>query len=1020
MRPLRLTMQAFGPYAGREVVDFKAALDSGLFGIYGPTGSGKSSIFSAISFALFGESAKGDQDPSTLRSDHARPDCLTEVELVFEIGKEKYLIRRQPEQMRPMARGEGETKERHSAWLFDVTGIATDDISNDNCGKVLAEKKTTDVEEELTRRLKYGSKQFRQIVLLPQGKFETFLTANTNDRLAILRELFDVSIYKRLAQKMKDDAKAAKDKIQADQRVYAERLKQESFDTLEALVAGVAQEKIKQEASQEAAKAAQAKASAAEKTLTQAMHTEKAFIENAAAIAALRALEAKSDEIKSNKAKMTGARLARSLVDIDKATETARLTGAVAKRAKEAAIKAHATAKAAAEAAAKVLLQEQAKDKELNVLRERHGDLKRYRFTLDGAKGFEAALATAIGEAKKAEAAFAVAQKAHKDLVQSHVDKTAALKAAVVVTEQQTQLSAQLRDVQQACGAAVQHEKASKAVTDSQSAVGGLEKQHATSSKSLESAKAAFDRAETALSGVQALHLAEKLRPGERCPVCGSTEHPAPATGDARDAGLNDAFKQARSTLEKAHEAKEEVNRLISASNATLAAHRTALDALEKPTQSVAAITSQETELQHKFRALGPVADLTILQSARDLLEGQIAKAAESNEAARALHGDAKTKTAAARAALETALEAVPESRRDTTALEAAIAATDADIKQREAALKAAGDAERLAKEALIGAAKDEGNTNKNYDNAFAAIESADKALAQRLAENGLTPDQYAAHKANILQIETLEAAIDGYAKDLAAANDRAGRAKNAIKDIERPDIAALTAANQQAATARDLALGKAATDKARADQLEALSIILATSRAAIGKAEADFAPVGAIADAFNGQNIARMELETFAIAAMFDRVLEAANLRLGPMTSGRYRLEREQEAVKGGGRRGLGIAVHDIHTGRARATSTLSGGETFMAALALALGLSDIVESVSGGIHLDAIFIDEGFGSLDSEALNQALQTLQDIVGQSRAVGLISHVDAVQQAIPNGFFISKSMSGSHVVQKGY
>ena len=162
------------------------------------------------------------------------------------------------------------------------------------------------------------------------------------------------------------------------------------------------------------------------------------------------------------------------------------------------------------------------------------------------------------------------------------------------------------------------------------------------------------------------------------------------------------------------------------------------------------------------------------------------------------------------------------------------------------------------------------------------------------------------------------------------------------------------------------------------------------------------------------------MELETFAIAAMFDRVLEAANLRLGPMTSGRYTLEREQDAGKGAGRRGLGIAVFDIHTGRARATSTLSGGETFMAALSLALGLSDVVESVSGGIHLDAIFIDEGFGSLDSEALSQALQTLQDIVGQSRAVGLISHVDTVQQAIPNGFFISKSMSGSHVTQKGY
>ena len=150
----------------------------------------------------------------------------------------------------------------------------------------------------------------------------------------------------------------------------------------------------------------------------------------------------------------------------------------------------------------------------------------------------------------------------------------------------------------------------------------------------------------------------------------------------------------------------------------------------------------------------------------------------------------------------------------------------------------------------------------------------------------------------------------------------------------------------------------------------------------------------------------------------MFDQVLQAANLRLQPMSSGRYSLEREFEG-KGGGRRGLGICVHDIHTGKARATATLSGGETFIAALSLALGLSDIVESVSGHIRLDTIFIDEGFGSLDTDndtgTLDQVLQTLQDLVGDNRAVGLISHVQLVQHAIPNGFTIKKTATGSHV-----
>ena len=199
MRPLRLTLQAFGPYPDRQVVDFADALKSGLFGVYGPTGAGKSSIFSAISFALFGEPAKGEQDAASLRSDHAPADVLTEVELVFELGAKRYCIRRRPDQDRPALRGGGVTRERHCAWLFDVTGMPVDEVSENNSGKALAEKKVSDVAAQVERLLGYGPAQFRQIVLLPQGRFETFLTAKTDDRLRILRDLFDVSLYRSLA-----------------------------------------------------------------------------------------------------------------------------------------------------------------------------------------------------------------------------------------------------------------------------------------------------------------------------------------------------------------------------------------------------------------------------------------------------------------------------------------------------------------------------------------------------------------------------------------------------------------------------------------------------------------------------------------------------------------------------------------------------------------------------------------------------------------------------------------------------
>ncbi|PLU61157.1 AAA family ATPase, partial [Sinorhizobium medicae] len=209
-----------------------------------------------------------------MRSDHADPGCLTEVELIFELGGNKYLVRRRPEQMRPAQRGGKETKEAHCAWLFDVTDIPLDEITPENQGIPIVEKKVSEVRDELERRLGYGKEQFRQIVLLPQGRFEKFLAANTNDRLAILRDLFDVSLYKRLTQKMKDEAKAAEEKIRADRRACESRLEQEGFATLEELSAGAQQAQEEQKTEAAAAEAAKTNATLAEQKLAAAREVE--------------------------------------------------------------------------------------------------------------------------------------------------------------------------------------------------------------------------------------------------------------------------------------------------------------------------------------------------------------------------------------------------------------------------------------------------------------------------------------------------------------------------------------------------------------------------------------------------------------------------------------------------------------------------------------------------------------------------------------------------------------------------
>lgn len=240
MRPLRLTIQALGPYSDRQVIDFRDAVNAGLFGIYGSTGSGKSTIFSAMTFALFGEAAKSEQEAPSLRSDHADPSLTTEVEFVFDIGERRFVVVRRPDQVRPKLRGEGETTSKHEAFLFDATGMALDEINEEQRGKIIEEKKVRTVDLAIEDLLGYGSEQFRQIVLLPQGRFEKFLSAKTKERLDILRDLFDVSLYRKLTEKLKADAEIVERRVREERELCARRLASEGFESTDALTAGIA------------------------------------------------------------------------------------------------------------------------------------------------------------------------------------------------------------------------------------------------------------------------------------------------------------------------------------------------------------------------------------------------------------------------------------------------------------------------------------------------------------------------------------------------------------------------------------------------------------------------------------------------------------------------------------------------------------------------------------------------------------------------------------------------------------
>lgn len=1023
MRPIKLTMTAFGPYAGREVVDFRDAVASGLFGIYGSTGSGKSSIFNAMTFALFGEASHSEQDTASLRSDHAVDNVLTEVEFIFELGSSRYLIRRTPDQLRPALRGNGETKDVHKAWLFDVTGIDLDEITEANPGKIIAEKKVSQVKEAVLERLGYGAEQFRQIVLLPQGKFETFLTAKTDERMKILRDLFDVSLYRKLTQTLKEQAKEAEDAVMIDRRACARRLEQEGYESPDALKVGIAAARNGQ-AEAEKILAVTAEASVlASKALVDANQVDAEFVAQERAQLALQALLSKAAEMGAADTKLKNARKAESLLDIYSALEVAQTAVTKAEDLLTAAESANKKAASAKDEAAKQLSAQNALSVEREDQRRRVEELARHTTTLTQAGSLMTDWQNAQSNEAEAKTVSDQAEATYGQIARQQLEAQAQAKREQSKSLQRSKISAELTKAKQVLEETAAHAEAKRLWSEATDQATQAVANHVDTQTHLENAQKRFDAAEKALAEAQAQHLAEKLEAGQPCSVCGSKSHPAPATGSAESAGLDEAFRDARTQLEAKRTENAKAAEMSSAAKARAEDRKSNLEKIPDPQSTYETSQQKIDELKDRLSVLGPEVDIAYIEASVVRLTEQATDANSGVAKARAVLDESKIATALAKQAYDSALGSIPEALRSESALLTASQSADLDLKTMLAALETAQENAERTREVDISCSKDLESAEKLLNGAKTQCRAAEETFADRLRQHSLSLEQFETHKTDIAQIEILSADIAAHKEALAIAKDRLKTATETIQKKQRPDLEALEQTNLAAETAKNADAEKVARLNAKTQQLESLLTSIAAELARIEKVEQDTVALRELAALFNANNVAKLDLETFAIGAMFDQVLQAANLRIQPMTSGRYSLERELDG-KGGGRRGLGISVHDTHTGKTRATATLSGGETFIAALALALGLSDIVESVSGNIRLDTIFIDEGFGSLDTEndtgTLDQVLQTLQNLAGRNRAVGLISHVPLVQQAIPNGFSITKTAVGSHVETRGF
>lgn len=991
MRLHRLRVQAFGPFAGVEEVDFDDLCSGGLFLLHGPTGAGKTSVLDAVCFALYGSVPGARADGvARLRSDHAPADLAPEVVCELTVGHRRFEVTRSPAWQRPKRRGAGRTTEPARTLLRErVAGEWVPRSSrNDEASQLL-----TDV-------LGMGLEQFTKVVLLPQGEFAAFLRAGAEERRPLLQRLFGTDRFaaveawlgeeRRRLTRAVDDADAHVDRLlaQAHQAVAGLAVpgppdEPDAVRRIQALHAVVTEHAGRCRAEHAAAAADRA-------ALTRRHDAERSRAERANRLAAARA-EAADLEAAS------GART-EAAAELREARRAAQVAG-------------HLQAlwhleERRAEAARNRLSREQAA---VSQDAPDAGDDEAVREHLDAVRRELARLGELAASEAEAQRLRVRAGELSTELSVADRQVRDEDGAARARHDERARLDERLRDLDgeaSGLGAAQAAVRAAEATFVGAREAERLAGEVAAAADVVRDATDAAQRARDAwldarerrLAGM-AGELAAGLRDDEPCPVCGALEHPLPAPPAPRPVS-EESEEEARRTCEDAERMRSRAEGQLAQLRERLAAEQ-ATAAGRTPPEARRGLDDARGRVRRATTAASEAAATRTRLATLD---------AEDDDARQRRDGLAE------RAAVLRADEAACRAR--ATQLEQAVARScgeDPDLGTRTARLA------RLASclDALLQARTHERSAAASADHARDAALGASGAAGF----DGLASAEAAARPAD--RIAALERLVRGYDDRLAAnraalADPDLAAAAAAGDDPEEltRSVAALHASLVDAderldAAARALALAdSAATSLADLVEHAAADVAAATP---LREQHAVVDSLARCAEGTGGDNTLRMRLSAFVLAARLEQVAEAATLRLARMSGGRYALVHSDAAERRGARSGLGLRVVDAWTGLERDTGSLSGGESFLASLALALGLADVVQAEAGGTAIETLFVDEGFGTLDDETLEEVMATLDGLREGGRAVGLVTHVAELRQRIPQRLEVVKTRSGSHL-----
>lgn len=1011
MKPIKLTMQAFGPFAKTETIDFEKLGSNALFLINGPTGSGKTSILDAICFALYGETTSNERQGIQMRCDLASPQLLTEVTLDFSLHGKVYRVTRAPEQEAPKARGEGLTVRKHTASLYELGET-----------EKLITSKTTQVKTEITNIIGLNETQFRQVMVLPQGKFRELLLATSKEREEIFGQLFETDIYKKIEYALKDKASSiskAKDEfdnqIRGALQVAGVTSEAELTEQREMLSVQFASAQKREQESL-------AQLNAVKTEIQKAETLSNEFKKREQAEAALHLHLQQTETISAHQLQLDNAKKASRIelpyIKLQNAAQQVQdLNQKVAVLSQDLKV---------ADDVLKTKEQafQQAKEQANRVPR-----LTEQQYQLESMKGklvekveLDSAIAAGLQQKSEFEETLKKyivfrekltqdALQAQKVLEQARIDVASIGSVDAEIKQQQRLMS----DLQKLGNLNQELSKLDVLTSSKQASV--------TQAKSYyENLQREADALELSWHNAQAAVLALRLQTGEQCPVCGSTEHPQPAQF-VGDEVTKEQVQQARHKEREAQITLNQLSNQLEQHNIAIAQYTQQIEQMvselgQNANLELQALQASIHQLNERLQHLNAMNIAQLEQSVNELNQRCLVGEGKINDLQNQMAANESTikanqqQLAKLSASLGDKYTSLAQLENDLTQIHKQIVELNNGLESAQVQLQQAVLAKSNVDSQLTTHQQWLLEANSKLEDAKTEWESALKASA--FADEA----HFLQSKVSEQQTQTWQQEIDNFKQTQIQLEQTLADLNQALKAVDKPNLEAL---NVSLSTAQNSYLEiRNQLDSTRSlfEGLEKVRNEISNLHDKNRKLEEEYKVFGTLYDVASGKTGSRISLHRFVLGVLLDDVLIQASQRLSLMSKGRYILARKTEGFKGAAGRGLDLVVEDGYTGKMRDVATLSGGESFMAALALALGLSDVVQSYSGGIRLDTLFIDEGFGSLDPESLDLAIQTLVDLQQTGRMIGVISHVSELKEQMALRIDVEPSRFGSTVSVK--